>query len=723
MAFKCIRQTDLASCGPTCIQMICHNYGKDIPLDIINEHVGLTNIGASVKDVYEGLEALHFQSVVVKCRYDKLEKIPLPAILFWRNNHFVVLYKVRKNVFFIADPATGKVRFSKNDFLINWCGGNETGTVVLALPTDSFYNLEFERPTADWRKVFGEVIQGTIRNKKMVCLVFLLILLSSVCNWYIPLLYKKLIDNGVLAGNIHVVILLFLTQLSFFMGNLLFTSLSSIIILKINSSVAISYLGNLLKRIMKLPMKFFDNSLHTEMIQRVEDFNRLQSFISDNLLSEFFSIISLLVFSILLASYDYVAVIIFYIFSILGMIVNVYYLKERKYIDYTKFAQSSLNYNHILEMLQGMREIKLSGAEEFYISKWSKNQDEINKLAVKSSILEFKQSLWFSSINKFRDICVIGYCSFIAIDGGITIGVLISTTYLLGMMAAPMNSMTLFSKKYQDAKISAERISNLMSKKSEIIGGYVHSLAAGIEVRQMSYKYPGNKSKFVLSNLSCFIPVGKVTAIVGRSGCGKTTFMKVLLGFYSPNEGGILVDGVKLSDVDTNRWRLSIGTVFQDGYIFSGTISENIAMSENVDLDKLIRVSKLACIDGFINLLPLKYNTPIGASGQNLSQGQKQRILIARALYKDPDIICFDEATSSLDSTNERSIMENIFSICKGKTLLVIAHRLSTIKNADQIIVIENGTIAEIGTHNDLLKRKGSYFDLVKNQIDLSDRG
>lgn len=718
MRFKCIRQTDLLSCGSTCIQMLCRYYGRKLSLDFINEQVGLTNIGASVRDISEGLHSLHFQSVVVKCKCDKLAELPLPAILFWRNNHFVVLYKVDKTSFFIADPASGKVRFSKEEFLLNWCNGYNEGTVILALPTQEFYEVQFPQPSTTWKNVFSDVCRSTIRNRLKISLIIILILLSSICSWYIPLIYKNLIDKGVLAGNMPIVATLFFAQLSFFIGNLLFTSISSILLLKINSSVAIRYLGGLLNKIIRLPLKFFDNSLHTEMIQRFEDFNRLQRFISNTLISELFSVITLLVFSVLLASYNGWAVIIFYVFSLIAVLINIHYLRERKYIDYTRFAQYSRNYNNILEVLQGMRDIKISCAQTLYVTKWKTTQEAIDRLSVRSSVIEFKQSSWFSSINKLRDICIIGFCAFIAINGEITIGVLISTTYLLGMMTSPMDSLTHFFRNYQDAKISAERISSLQAKGDEETGVEIPTLNRGIEIRDVNFKYPGLRSQTVLKDISFFIPVGKITAIVGRSGCGKTTLMKLLLGFYAKYDGEILIDGIAFSNVDINRWRLKCGTVFQDGYIFSGTIMENIAMSQEIDEETLNKASELACADEFISKLPLKYNTQIGASGLNLSQGQKQRILIARALYKNPEMIIFDEATSSLDSVNESRIMENIFTSCNGKTVVIIAHRLSTIKNADQIIVMDQGSVVEKGTHCELLAKNGVYYHLVKNQLE-----
>lgn len=717
MGFKCLRQTGLLSCGPTCIQMLCLHYGKKLSVDYISETIGLSNIGSSVKGVYDGLKNLGFQSVVVKCPYEKLSQLPLPAILFWRNNHFVVLYKCDKHSFYIADPANGKIKFNKPDFLNHWNNDNQEGTAILALPTVDFYELIQPNPTSTWFKVVHDVCINTIKHKFKISIVLLLILLSCICNWYIPLLYKNLIDNGVLNGNVKVITTLFIAQFTFFIGNLLFNNLSSIILLKINSTVTISYLSNLLQKIICLPLKFFDNSLPTEMLQRFEDFTRIQNFISNTLINVSFALISLMVFSCLLAHYNVYTVIIFYTVSIIALLFNVHYLQERKYIDYTKFTQLSRNHNNILEMLKGMRDIKICNAEHYYIKKWEDSQAEINNLTLRSSIIEFKQNSSYNTINKIRDISIIAFCAILAVQGNVSIGILISITYLLGMMSSPMGTVMKFARDFQTAKISAERISNLYAKENEQSGVETPKPYSSIEIKKLYFKYPGSHSTMVLNNLNLHIPHGKITAIVGHSGCGKTTLLKLLLGFYNPTDGNIYVNNKPLIQYDIASWRKLCGTVFQDGHIFSGTIAENITMSKNFDTEELLTVCKLACVDDFICTLPLKYNTPIGVTGQDLSQGQKQRILIARALYKKPEILLFDEATSSLDSAYETQIMENIYSYCKGKTLIVIAHRLSTVKNAHQIVVLKNGVVVEMGNHKSLIGKGGTYYDLIKNQL------
>ena len=453
------------------------------------------------------------------------------------------------------------------------------------------------------------------------------------------------------------------------------------------------------------------------MLQRFEDSTRIQNFISNTLINVSFALISLMVFSCLLAHYNVYTVIIFYTVSIIALLFNVHYLQERKYIDYTKFTQLSRNHNNILEMLKGMRDIKICNAEHYYIKKWEDSQAEINNLTLRSSIIEFKQNSSYNTINKIRDISIIAFCAILAVQGNVSIGILISITYLLGMMSSPMGTVMKFARDFQTAKISAERISNLYAKENEQSGVETPKPYSSIEIKKLYFKYPGSHSTMVLNNLNLHIPHGKITAIVGHSGCGKTTLLKLLLGFYNPTDGNIYVNNKPLIQYDIASWRKLCGTVFQDGHIFSGTIAENITMSKNFDTEELLTVCKLACVDDFICTLPLKYNTPIGVTGQDLSQGQKQRILIARALYKKPEILLFDEATSSLDSAYETQIMENIYSYCKGKTLIVIAHRLSTVKNAHQIVVLKNGVVVEMGNHKSLIGKGGTYYDLIKNQL------
>lgn len=544
-----------------------------------------------------------------------------------------------------------------------------------------------------------------------------------VCSWGIPYLYQYIIDTGVANKDIKLVFQLFFVQLSFFIGYTISNTLSSIILSRINLSIGIDYISELLRKIMRLPMKYFDTRLNTEFIQRLDDFNRIRSFLTDNIINTGYYLINAIVYFTLLSIYSIDAVLIFTIMSILVCLWDVYFIHERKFIDYSLFTERSRNRNLLYEIINNMPDIKINNAQKTEANKWEENQGHINTLMLKQMSLNYKQNVGRNTMNRLRDIMIICYCCIITINGDLTLGVLMSISYILGQLGGPIGQIQSLITQYQMFKVSMARLSEVQTKENEQQGAQgiqINKFRYEIKLSEVSFKYEGSFSPNIFEDLSISFPANKMTAIVGNSGSGKTTLLKLIMGFYYPQRGEITMDKIPINKIDINTWRNCCGVVLQDGKIFSGTITENITLgSEIIDEKRVELVSKMACIDDFIQKQPGKYNMKIGSTGIELSQGQKQRILIARALYKNPELLILDEATSSLDTVNERRIMDNLDDFFKNRTVIVVAHRLSTVVKADNIIFLENGKIAEQGTHKELVAKRGKYYELIKNQLEL----
>ena len=476
---------------------------------------------------------------------------------------------------------------------------------------------------------------------------------------------------------------------------------------------------------MKLPMKFFDTKLNTELIQRLDDFNRIRSFLTENLINIVYYFVNVIVYLSLLFYYDHVSVIIFTTVSSIAFLWDSFFLHERKFIDYSLFMGTAKNRNQLYELVNNMADIKINNAQDNELSKWIKNQNYINTLMIRQMFLNYKQNVGRNTINRLRDIIILWYCCVITINDEITIGILMSISYLLGQLGGPIERFQNLLVQYQMFKVSLTRLSEVQQKEEEIItttnNSEIKTIKQGVIVENISFKYEGSFCHNLFENLSITFPCNKTTAIVGNSGSGKSTLIKLILGFYFPQYGDIKIDNISIKTIGMNNWRRQCGVVLQDGKIFSGTIADNITLGSEFDERKIQYVSKIACIEDFIKKLPGKYMMKIGATGMELSQGQKQRILIARALYKDPQILIFDEATSALDTINERCIIDNLFHFFKNRTIIIVAHRLSTVVNADNIIYLHNGKVIEQGTHKELVKKNGMYYELIKNQLELDN--
>lgn len=724
--FHAYNQVELTDCGPACLQMICAYHGKKHSLNFIKDGISISRIGVTVGDIKRRGAELGLDCLVIKAKSDRLSSQLFPMILHWRNNHFVVLYKITRDrkgniVYYIADPAVGKVRFKSKDFNNYWLSADGYGYAVIFRPTDLFFKYDAQKEKTDWN-IIRNVGSKYSDKKVKISLYFLLLFLSMACGWVIPTIYQQIIDKGVMHQDISMVYKLFLVQLSFFIGYTLSSGFSTIIISKVNFKVGLEYLSELLVKIIKLPIKYFDTTLNTEFIERFDDFIRLRIFLTNNAVNIIIAFVNLIIYGSLLAYYNWLSLFIYIFLSALGFIWGWWFLNKRKFYDYASFTNQAKNRNILHELIYGMQDIKSNNAQYYMVKTWGDNQQDINDINEKLLIINYKQDIGASTMNKLRDIIIIFICAYLTIKNELSLGILMSISYILGQLSSPIQQLQYLGQQLQQAKISINRLSAVQRKQEENTDGIAASglLKKCIALENVWFKYEGSFSPYIFKDLSIVFPKGKTTAIVGNSGSGKTTLLKLLLEFYIPQKGFVKVDDIDLKTVDINSWRDICGTVLQDGRIFCGSIADNIALGDaTVDYSRMRFAAETACIDKFIESMPGKYNMKIGSTGIELSQGQKQRILIARAVYRNPELIIFDEATSSLDTINEKLIMDNLYSFFKGRTLIIVAHRLSTVVNADNIIYLENGVVAEQGTHKELVRHKGKYYQLIKNQLEI----
>jgi len=726
MAFKHYSQYDAMDCGPTCIRMIAKHYGKSYTLDTLRDQSYLTREGVSLLGISEAAEKIGFRTLAVKVPLSKLgEEAPLPCILHWNQNHFVVLYKVKANKYFIADPGHGLLTLNKDQFEKSWLQHSTEGVALLLETTPAFYELK--ESDGKQNKGFRFLFQYLRPFKKYIAQIFLSMLIGSGLTLIFPFLTQALIDNGINHKNISFVVLILVAQITLFFSSMCVELIRGWLMLHINSRINILLISDFLMKLMRLPLSYFDSKLVGDIQQRVGDHSRIHSFLTGSALSTLFSLINLVVFTFVLGFYSVSILGIFFLFSLLGIGWIFIFLKRRKQLDYVRFQRMSDNQNVLFEMITGMQEIKLNNCETKKRWGWENVQAKLFSLNIKSLSLGQTQQVGSVFFNQLKNIFITYISAREVMNGHMTMGMMMSVSYIIGQLNAPIESILGFIQSAQDAKISLDRLSEIHHKDDEDVNVNLKTSNTisqnrknGIEFKNVSYQYQGPNSPFALKNIDLQIPQGKVTAIVGSSGSGKTTLLKLLLQFYPPSQGVVLVENQDLNTINPRLWRSQCGTVMQEGYVFGDTIANNIAVSDDaVNQDKLLHAVDIANIKDFIEELPLGYNTKIGASGTGISTGQKQRMLIARAVYKDPSYLFFDEATSALDANNEKIIIENLNQFFEHKTVIVVAHRLSTVKNADQIVVLSHGELAEIGTHQELVNKKGMYYELIKNQLEL----
>ena len=731
-------------CGATCLRIIGRFYGKSFPLPYLRNITYTGREGASMEGLSKGAEAIGFRTMGVKISFEKLQHdAPLPLIAHWNQNHFIVVYKVSKTKVYVSDPGNGLLTYTHSQFLKQWIGSNadtetEEGIALLFEPTPAFNEITIPENADEKINVKAFLYHYIKPHRKLLLQVLLSLVAASILQLVVPFLTQNIVDTGIYKKDIGFIWLVLFAQLMITMGGLALELLRGWMLLHISSRINISLISDFFIKLMKLPIRYFDTRLSGDLMQRINDHSRIESFLTNTTLSALFSLFTLVLYGFVLAYYSIALFLVFIIGSAVYLGWILFFLKRREKLDYKHFAQAGATQSKVIELINGMQEIKLHNAEQQKRWEWERIQVKLFRVSLQSLSLEQVQSSGSRIINEIKNILVSVIAAKLVIDGSLTLGMMLAVSYIIGQLNNPILQLVAVIKSWQDARISLDRLTEIHQKEDEQtvgVGEPVSSKSIAV-IHASKEEVPGNHTIFlnnvsfsydalsakVLKDIILEIPAGKVTAIVGSSGSGKTTLMKLLMRFYEPTEGKIYTDRTELSRIDITQWRKHCGVVMQEGFIFNDTIAGNLAIGqEEPDYDRLVSAARLANIETFIDTLPLGFNTKIGQEGLGISTGQKQRMLIARAIYKNPDILFFDEATSALDANNERQIMENLESFYKGKTVVVIAHRLSTVRNADNIVVLENGMITEQGTHTDLTALKGSYYNLVKNQLELGN--
>ena len=729
--FPFYRQLDIMDCGPTCLKMIAANYGKEYTTEELRVKSYISREGVSLGGIAEAAEKIGFHALPVSATIDNIKKeIPLPCIAHWRQGHFIVVYKINKKKVVVGDPGHGIMKYRIDHFMDGWIGKksnreNEKGYLLLLEPTPKFYDLE---PDGSKKIGLKYLLSYFKPYYKLVLQLFLGLFVGSIIQLIFPFLTQSIVDYGIKFENLSFIYLLLIAQLALFISQTSVEVIRGWILLHITSRVNINLISDYLIKLMKLPISFFDSKKTGDIIQRIYDHNRIQNFLSISSLNTLFSVFNVVIFGSVLAFYSVKIFLFFLVGSLLYISWTLIFLKKRAELDYKRFDQDADNQSSLYQLISGMQEIKLNGSERRRRWEWEEIQAKLFKISIKGLALTQSQNTGGRFIDELKNIIITFISAKAVIDGNLTLGMMLSIQYILGQLNSPIRNFVSFIQSGQDAKISLERLSEIHSIQDEDLTASTNIITSDLDLDneisldKVSFRYGGNSSPLVLKDVSLKIPKGKITAIVGTSGSGKTTLIKLLLNFYQPQCGTIKIGKTKFGDIKSSEWRNHCGVVMQDGFIFNDTVLRNITESspEGKTNKKLLKNAiRIANIEKFIENLALGLETRIGATGINISGGQKQRILIARAVYKNPKIIFFDEATSALDANNERTIMRNLQEFYQGKTVVIVAHRLSTVKNADQIVVLQDGTIIEQGSHEELVNIKGAYYMLVKNQLEL----
>ncbi|WP_282090131.1 peptidase domain-containing ABC transporter [Aquimarina algiphila] len=729
--FPFYKQAESKDCGPTCIKIIAKHYGRVLNTQKLRTLSETTREGSSLLGLSDAVEEIGFRSLGVKLSLKKLDEVPLPCIVHWNKVHYVVVYKIKTTrkgqmTIYVSDPAHGLITYTKEEFIKAWIGNNadentEEGVALLVEPTPKFYsdNLDEE----DQKFGFKFISKYIFKYKAFLFQLALGLGAGSLLQLITPFLTQSIVDVGIKNQDLNFVYLVLIAMLSLFIGRTLIDVLRSWILLHLSTRINISLISDFFIKLMNLPISYFDVKMTGDLLQRINDHKRIEQILTMSSLNVLFSMVNLIVFSIVLIYYSIPIFGIFAIGSTFYFAWILVFFKKRKKLDYKRFSQISEEQSKVIELVNGMQEIKLHNAEKRKRWNWEFVQAKLFRISIENLALEQYQSVGSSFINELKNILITVFSAKLVIDGDITLGMMLAITAIVGQLNAPISQLINFLRELQDAQISLERLGEIHNKEDEEQAGEekIKEIAenSGFEIKNLLFRYVGS-DKPVLENLDLSIPANKITAIVGVSGSGKTTLMKLLLKFYEPDEGQIFIGSHDLKNVSQRSWRDQFGVVMQEGYIFNDTIANNIAVGEDyVDKKKLAHAVDVANIKDFIESLPLSYNTKIGMEGVGLSTGQKQRLFIARSVYKNPKYLFFDEATSALDANNEKVIMEKLDIFFKDKTVMVIAHRLSTVKNAHQIVVLDKGEIVEVGNHETLIEKKGNYYNLVKNQLEL----
>ncbi|HEX5726424.1 MAG TPA: peptidase domain-containing ABC transporter [Longimicrobiaceae bacterium] len=726
--FPAMRQHDAMDCGPTCLRMVAKHYGRRYSLQFLRDRSYIDRQGVSLLGIAYAAESIGFRTRAAKVSVDHfLEHAPLPAIVHWRQNHFVVVYAVRGDRVDISDPETGVVSVSTTEFRRHFSSldyrGREAGFVLLLQPTPDFYRQADQEPTK--RKQLSFLFRYLRGFEPWFVQVALGMFVASMLQLIFPFLTQAVVDQGIATQNLSFVNAVLIAQLALFFSRTVVEFIRNRILFHIGTRMYVSVISDFLIKLMKLPVPFFDTRTVGDILQRIQDHTRIQQFITASTLNVVFAFFTLIVFSGVLALYNPLLFAVFLVGSVLHVAWVLLFLGKRRELDFQRFSEMSANQNALVELVQAMPEIKLANAEQERRWRWERVQARLFRVNLRGLSVSQLQEGGAQALNELKNIALTFLAAKLVIEGDLTLGMLVSVQFIVGQLNSPLSQLIGFTQVAQDAKISLDRLGEIHQHgNEEDLEQKVLALpdSRAFTLRSVNFHYGGPLSDLVLQDLDLDIPEGKVTAVVGSSGSGKSTLLKLLLKFYDPVKGELYLGNTPLRNLSARAVRSRCGVVMQDGHIFSDTVAANIAVGDDeIDRAKLLYAARMADIHTFIESLPMGYNTKIGRDGIGMSAGQRQRVLIARAIYKDPDFLFFDEATSALDANTERTIIDNLQTFFRGRTVVIIAHRLSTVKNADQIVVLEKGRIIERGTHAELTALRGSYYTLVKNQLELGD--
>ena len=725
-------QRDAADCGPTSLRMIAKYYGKEYSAEMLRRHCNISREGVSMLGISDAAEYIGLHTMGVRISFEQLaEEALLPCILHWNQNHFVVCYKIEKkrngkyNIH-ISDPASQRLCYTKEEFLKCWLSTKsnniDKGSALLLEPGVDFGNRKEEVEARKHSLSF--FLKYLLPYKGQFLQLLFGMIVGSLLQLIFPFLTQAMVDWGVGEKNLSLITLILVAQLTLFLAQLSVGYIRSWILLHVNSRINISLISDFLIKLMNMPLHFFDTKRTGDIMQRIGDHGRIKNFLMGNSMSILFSMANFIIFAGILAYYNMKILTIFLVGNTFYVLWILYFMKYRRELDFKRFNQASNEQNKIIQLIQGMQDIKLNNCEKQKRWEWERVQVNLFKINVQGLTIGQIQQAGSVFFTQTTHILISFIAARAVVEGQMTLGMMMSLTYIIGQVSAPIGDFIGFAQALQDAKISLERLNEIHAQEDEEqdIANKTSILPKdkSIYIDHLRFSYEGSERNYALDDVSLVIPEHKVTAIVGESGSGKTTLIKLMQGFYQPNSGSIKIGNLNLNIINPHLWRSRTGSVMQDSFLFSDSIANNIALNtDDVDTERLYHAAIMANADEFISALPLGYNTKIGMEGSGISQGQRQRLLIARAIYKNPEYIFFDEATNSLDATNEHTIMDNLHEFYKGKTVVIAAHRLSTVKDADQIVVMKQGHIVEIGTHEELVEKRGDYYILVKNQLEL----
>ena len=762
-SFPHIQQLDAMDCGATCLRMVAAHYGMSLRADEARRASYTSRQGVSLLGISDAAEDMGFHTVGVKLSWEQLrDEAPLPCIVHWNQNHFVVVYRIARRgrtwYVYVSDPGAGRLKYTEEQFLKSWietkgtdglgsAGATENnavsskGIALLLEPTPEFYRRRDgdgqPRSSSSLSKKNGKGKENdrfTLKHlmkylrphRQSIVQIFLAMIVATLLSLILPFITQSVVDKGVSLGRIGLVKTMLAAQFFIVLGQLANDLIRNWLMLHMTARVSISLISDFLSKLMRLPISFFDSKMTGDIMQRIQDHSRIQDFLTNSLISIVMAVALFVTYGFILGGYSMTILLVFLLGTVVYMCWVLLFLRWRRRLDYMRFQEAANNQSNVVQLIGGMQDIKLNNCEKQRRWEWERIQANLFKISIKGLSLSQIQQVGGTFIDQTKNILISFLAAKAVIDGSMTLGMMTALTYIIGQLNAPVSQFISFVREWQDAGISMERLGEIHNRDDEEPVGleklYDIPRGADIVFQNVTFQYEGPSSPKVLNDVSLRIPHGKVTAIVGASGSGKTTILKMMLGFYQPVDGTVTLGGVDLKNYSENAWRRQCGCVMQDGYVFNNTIAENIALCDEVpDMARVRRAAEVANIRGWIEHLPMVYNTKIGTEGQGLSTGQKQRILIARAAYKNSPYLFFDEATNSLDANNEKAIMENLDRLFRDKTVVIVAHRLSTVKNADNIIVLDKGRMAEEGTHTELTAKKGFYYELVCNQLELGN--